>query len=342
MNPEAGHCRLEGLAGLRYSIMEARKEEAMGIDKRRVFVIHGRDIKLRDSLFDFLGSIGLSPIEWSQAIAATKKGTPDISQILDSAFNEAQALVVLLTGDDIAQLHQEFLHKNDPFYERELTLQARANVLFEAGMAMGRYPERTVLVQIGKLRPWSDIGGKHITYLDNSVEKRQELVIKLKNVGCEVDISGQRWFKVGDFTYDRPPSIEISSSLMFNSVEAFCADGKVYDQSESIISQPLTFDEKVIKEVSLYRATAKSSVDLSNKQVTRIDACLANIQRLVLSGSTVNLVDVSEAEIGELDLSNAKIIHLDASRSKIGRLIKRGARIVIEDRWKAHIQSEVQ
>jgi len=53
--------------------------------------------------------------------------------------------------------------------------------------------------QYGQLKPWSDIAGKHITYLDNSDVKRNELVTKLKNARCSLDNSGDSWFKTGNF-----------------------------------------------------------------------------------------------------------------------------------------------
>jgi predicted nucleotide-binding protein len=169
------------------------------IDPTKIFVVHGRNTKLRDAVFDFLRSISLKPIEWNQAIARTKKGSPDIGEILDAAFNEAQAVIVLLTGDDEARLSNELLRDDDPDYEQELTPQSRPNVLFESGMAMGRYPERTILIQIGEHRPFSDIAGKHITHMDNTPEKRQELATKLANAGSKVDTSGSSWFTAGDF-----------------------------------------------------------------------------------------------------------------------------------------------
>lgn len=43
-----------------------------GPDRRRVFVIHGRNEPARKGLFEFLRSIGLDPIEWSQDIRMTK------------------------------------------------------------------------------------------------------------------------------------------------------------------------------------------------------------------------------------------------------------------------------
>lgn len=169
------------------------------IDPKKVFVVHGRNLLLRESMFNFLRSVGLQPIEWSQAIAITKKGTPDVPEILDAAFSQAQAVLVLLSGDDEAKLINKFIEPNDADYEKKLTPQARPNVLFEAGLAMGRYPERTILVQIGNLRPWSDVAGKHLTRMNNRPEKRQELVTKLKNAGCEIDTSGTSWYTSGDF-----------------------------------------------------------------------------------------------------------------------------------------------
>jgi predicted nucleotide-binding protein len=179
--------------------MVTQIEETKSISKKTVFVVHGRDENLRKSMFDFLRSIGLDPLEWSHTIVATKKSSPYIGDILDAAFGLAQAVVVLISGDDEARLLPEFMQGNDPDYEKELTLQPRPNVLFEAGMATGRSQERTVLVEVGKLRPWSDVAGRHITHLDDSPQKRHELAIKLRNAGCDIDLDGQDWMTAGDF-----------------------------------------------------------------------------------------------------------------------------------------------
>jgi predicted nucleotide-binding protein len=189
-------------AELEHKIKATNKIEAMPRtvgDSKKVFVIHGRNEKLRHSMFDFLTALGLDPLEWNALIKATKKGSPYIGEIIDKALEEAQAILVLLTGDDEAKLRQKFIRDDDADYEKQLTPQARPNVLFEAGMAFGRRADRTILVQVGKLRPWSDVGGRHITRLDNTNEKRQELADKLKTAGCDVDTSNQDWKKVGDF-----------------------------------------------------------------------------------------------------------------------------------------------
>ena len=166
---------------------------------KKVFVVHGRSDKLRESMFNFLRALGLNPIEWSQAIQATQKVSPYIGEILDIAFGQAQAIIVMFCGDDEARLLKEFWGQNEPPYEKELTLQSRPNVIFEAGMAMGRNENRTILVQVGELRPISDIAGRHVTHLYNSSQKRQELVTKLQGAGCEVNTSGTDWLSVGNF-----------------------------------------------------------------------------------------------------------------------------------------------
>jgi len=165
--------------------------------RRRVFVVHGRNEELRTSMFDFLRSLSLEPIEWRTGIAAA--GTGSIGEIIDAAFERAVAVVVLLTPDDEVILKKEFRKASDPAYERRYVGQARANVLFEAGMAFGRYPNETILVQVGVVKPFSDIGGRHVTRLGNDPASRAEFVTKLRNAHCAVNDGGTDWFKTGDF-----------------------------------------------------------------------------------------------------------------------------------------------
>ncbi len=165
-----------------------------------MFVVHGRNARAARDLFTFLRSLGLQPIEWVQAIRRTGQATPYVGTILDTAFREAAAVVILLTPDDDARLRANFRKSNDPVYERRLTGQARANVLFEAGMAFGRNPDSTVLVQLGDVRPFSDIAGRHVVRLSNDPTSRQELATKLANAGCNVNTTGADWLSAGDLT----------------------------------------------------------------------------------------------------------------------------------------------
>lgn len=177
--------------------------EGSNPDDKSVFVIHGRNEPARAAIFEFLRSIGLRPIEWSQAIAMTGKASPYIGEVLDAAFGSAQAVVVLQTPDDIAYLHPSLTYPDDEACEPKP--QPRPNVLFESGMAMGRHADRTVLVELGQIRAFSDIHGRHAVRLDDTVSKRQDLADRLSTAGCSVDLSGRDWHSAGDFTPPAPP-----------------------------------------------------------------------------------------------------------------------------------------
>ena len=172
----------------------------VGDKSRTVMVVHGRDENLRKSMFDFLRSLDLRPVEWSEAVKETGKGSPYVGEVLDAAFGMAQAVVVLFTGDDLASLRKEFHSKSEEPYEVNPTPQARPNVFFEAGMALASHPDNTILVEIGNLRPFSDIRGRHTVRLDNTSEKRQDLAVRLETAGCKANMKSKDWHSAGDFT----------------------------------------------------------------------------------------------------------------------------------------------
>lgn len=168
-------------------------------DPKKVFVVHGRDLRLRDDFFAFLRSAGLSPIEWSEALRLTGKASPYIGEVLDAAFGKAQAIVVLLTPDDQVRLRQELHAADEAPLEKNLALQARPNVLFEAGMALARSPDRTVLVEVGPVKPFSDVAGRHVVRLGDSESRRRDLLERLQTAGCEIQIEHDEWVRTGVF-----------------------------------------------------------------------------------------------------------------------------------------------
>lgn len=151
-----------------------------------VFVVHGRDEPLRKSMFAFLRSLGLKPMEWSHAVNEAKGGNPYVGHIIEAAMAKVQAVVVLLSPDEIAYLKDQFWGSGDRTGEGKPEGQPRPNVLFEAGLALGAHPDKTVLVQVGKVRAFSDIAGKHLVRLSNEPSKRNELANRLEKLGCKV------------------------------------------------------------------------------------------------------------------------------------------------------------
>lgn len=174
----------------------------MSATRKTVFVIHDRNEALRVSLFAFLRAIGLHPLEWSQLVESTGEGTPSISRVLDAAFNKAQAIVALFTPDDVACLRPELRTASDADYETVPIGQARPNVLFETGMAFGHASDRTIIVEVGSVRPYSDVAGRHVVRLSNDASKRKDLASRLKSCGCSVDLTGNDWLTTGIFFVD--------------------------------------------------------------------------------------------------------------------------------------------
>lgn len=181
------------------------------INKKKVFVVHGRNTKIRESMFNFLRSVGVEPIEWLEAKKLVGSGTPFIGEVLEKAFNSAQAIIVLLTPDDMAYLHPDFQSERDELFEKTLSAQARPNVIFEAGMAIGAYEKRTIILEFGKLRPFSDVSGRHMLRFNDSSQSRHELVTLLKESGVEVNVDGkQDWLTIGDFALEPQKDFHIN------------------------------------------------------------------------------------------------------------------------------------
>jgi predicted nucleotide-binding protein len=175
-----------------------RRQRATPRRENTVFVAYGRNEDARAELFTFLRAIGVHPIEWGEAVIRTRQGSPYVGDILETAIREEAAIIVLLTADDEARLIERFRRPEDPEYESQLVGQPRANVLFEAGMAFGGRQQNTVLVQMGSIRRFSDIEGRHVIRLNNTVARRQDLATRLRAAGCTVNMDGTDWHRAGN------------------------------------------------------------------------------------------------------------------------------------------------
>jgi hypothetical protein len=60
-------------------------------------------------------------------------------------------------------------------------------------MALAVHQDRTILVELGKLRSFSDIYGRHVIRLDGTEGPLRDIAKRLKTAGCAVDESGSDW-----------------------------------------------------------------------------------------------------------------------------------------------------
>jgi predicted nucleotide-binding protein len=160
-----------------------------------IFVVHGRDAKLNEDMFGFLRAIGLNPKEWSQAIKDAKGANPNVGQVINNAMKHVQGVLVMFSPDEQAKLKSKFCGEKDKKNGLDkLDGQARPNVLFEAGLALGAHPDKTLLVQVGDTRGISDIAGMHLINLSDDPSSRKELAQRLATkLKFKVDMTGTSW-----------------------------------------------------------------------------------------------------------------------------------------------------
>ena len=104
----------------------------------------------------------------------------------------------MFSPDEEARLKAKFRTPRD---SKSLEGQSRLNVIFEAGIALGAHPEKTLLIEIGHVRAISDIAGMHIPGLTNDATSRTELAERLrKKLKLKVNTTGKYWLTIGNFS----------------------------------------------------------------------------------------------------------------------------------------------
>lgn len=166
---------------------------------REIAVVHGRDMEVTSAVFEFLRALDLRPREWEELLSRASAATPYTGHLIEKLFEDVQAVIVIFTPDDETRLHPDLQREEEPEYETRFMCQARPNVLFEAGMAFGLYAHRTILVEVGGLRPISDLVGRHTVRLgtENAIKS---FVNRLQAAGCAVNTDGMDWLRLSRFS----------------------------------------------------------------------------------------------------------------------------------------------
>ena len=274
---------------------------AKKINPREIAVVHGRDIEVTNAVFGFLRALDLHPREWEELLSKAPDATPYTGALIEKLFEDVQAVVVIFTPDDETRLHPDLHGTKEETYETRFMCQARPNVLFEAGRAFGLYPNRTVLVEVGELRPISDLIGRNTVRL-GSEKAIQSFTNRLKAAGCAVNTDGVDWLKVSRFSnlaaLNRSPAarFEISEQpnrifptniwlnpWIFNKKEKILSIANNERQEHPIISQRLLRDLSRSKdEWSLYSKKNGPNAPLRLKGQVNIQASGSSDFRLML------------------------------------------------------------
>jgi predicted nucleotide-binding protein len=167
-------------------------------DKRSIFVVKGRSNEAISALEEMLRTLDLKIIDWEEAVEREGSPNPYVGDVVFTGLKMADAVLVILTPDDLVLLRPDLLDKNDGHIEQTLQGQARPNVIYEAGIADAYGRNRTVIVAIGPVKSFSDIEGRNIVRYDSSPKQRKVLVERLRRAGLEPNIVGTDWLEAGD------------------------------------------------------------------------------------------------------------------------------------------------
>jgi len=192
----------EMLAGRsRAQVQRAPREPDCDPDPRAVAVAYGRDDHARQAMFDFLRALDLMPLEWGELIARTGSTSPYNGDVVRTALRDAKVVIVLFTPDEEARLHVDLRGDDDHGEDSGLFGQPRANVILEAGMALVSHPGRTVIVEIGRLRGISNLGGLNAIRIapDDISAGLNDLASRLSSAGCPVNTHGSDWLDTSRF-----------------------------------------------------------------------------------------------------------------------------------------------
>lgn len=158
---------------------------------KRIFIIHGHDKAAHATLRKFIKSLGLTELAFEKVADEFDDPNPFIAEVVMKGIDIADAVIALFTPDERAALYPP--DAAEASANNEARWQPRPNVIFEAGVALGLAPERTILVTLGSdIRLFSDLSGKHFIDLTSPTAK-ERLRRKLSRV-LKIDFqTRQNW-----------------------------------------------------------------------------------------------------------------------------------------------------
>lgn len=151
-----------------------KKNNPHQVDKTKVFIVHGRDNELKESVARYIEKLGLEAI----ILHEQPNGGKTIIEKFENAADVGFA-IVLLTPDDEGGLVGD-----------KMNLRARQNVVFELGYFIGRLKRSHVAALVkGAVEVPSDITGFAYIGVDQVGYWKLKIAQELKSCGYDVDMN---------------------------------------------------------------------------------------------------------------------------------------------------------
>ncbi len=142
------------------------------VTNNKVFVVHGHDSGVRESVARFLESVDLEPI----ILVEQPDGGRTIIEKFEAHAATTSFAVILLTPDDVGSVDSSHMER------------ARQNVIYELGYFAGKLGRgRVCLLRKGSVHMPSDLAGVVYTELDSADGWKLKLVRELKAAGFNID-----------------------------------------------------------------------------------------------------------------------------------------------------------
>lgn len=144
------------------------------VTSKNIFLVHGHDEALKETVARFLGKLGLEPIILHEQPSSGKTIIEKIETYTDVGYG-----VVLYTPCDVGAENAK---------KANLKNRARQNVVFEHGYLIGKLGRENVAALVkGEIETPNDISG--VVYISYGNEWEIDLVKELRSSGYQVDMN---------------------------------------------------------------------------------------------------------------------------------------------------------
>ena len=159
------------------SVPQPKPQTPIARNKRKVFIVHGRDNAAKQEVARFIEQLGLEPIILHEQANA---GMTIIEKI-EHYSNDADFALILYTPCDRGHgIHESHLPPRD---------RARQNVVFEHGYLMAKLGRENVCSLVkGSVEKPNDISGVVYTPLDDLGAWRTEVARELQSCGYDIHL----------------------------------------------------------------------------------------------------------------------------------------------------------
>ena len=154
-----------------YMIKELEKEK-----NEKIFIVHGRNNELKETIARFLETLELTPIILHEQ---SNQGKTIIEKL--ESHSDVGFAVVLMTPDDMGYLVNE---------ESSAKYRARQNVVFELGYFIGKLGRTHVAAIVkGDIEIPTDISGVFYIGVDNNDNWKMMLAKEIKGAGYNINLN---------------------------------------------------------------------------------------------------------------------------------------------------------